>query len=208
MNGGVVYDLRQRTKEEYHVLDGEVVLDVIHFFEDLDVDFWILEGATRYTNHTSIETQEHARIFGETEIEIDLEPYLENNTCNKLIIHCDKEYMPIVLERAKQYKNEACVGFLTADNLFEYVDPRINKGYGIEKVAKHFGVKLENCVAFGDEQNDKEMLEKVGMGVCMKNGSQDVKECSAFVSPYTNDESAVGRFIEENVFKEEMDVIL
>ena len=33
MNGGVVYDLRQRTKEEYHVLDGEVVLDVIHFFE-------------------------------------------------------------------------------------------------------------------------------------------------------------------------------
>ena len=176
MNGGVVYDLRQRTKEEYHVLDGEVVL--------------------------------HGRIFGETEIEIDLEPYLENNTCNKLIIHCDKEYMPIVLERAKQYKNEACVGFLTADNLFEYVDPRINKGYGIEKVAKHFGFKLENCVAFGDEQNDKEMLEKVGMGVCMKNGSQDVKECSAFVSPYTNDESAVGRFIEKNVFKEEMDVIL
>lgn len=130
MNGGVLYDLRQRTKEEYHLLDGEVVLDIIHFFEDLDVDFWILEGATRYTNRTSIETQEHARIFGETEIEIDLEPYLLNNTCNKLIIHCDKEYMPIVLERAKQYKNEACVGFLTADNLFEYVDPRINKGYG------------------------------------------------------------------------------
>ena len=60
MNGGVLYDLRQRTKEEYHVLDGEVVLDIIHFFEDLDVDFWILEGATRYTNRTSIETQEHS----------------------------------------------------------------------------------------------------------------------------------------------------
>lgn len=208
MNGGVLYDLRQRTKEEYHLLDGEVVLDIIHFFEDLDVDFWILEGATRYTNRTSIETQEHARIFGETEIEIDLEPYLLNNTCNKLIIHCDKEYMPIVLERAKQYKNEACVGFLTADNLFEYVDPRINKGYGIEKVAKHFGVKLENCVAFGDEQNDMEMLQKVGMGVCMKNGSKQVKDCGAFVSAYTNDESAVAHFIEENILKEDMDVIL
>ena len=208
MNGGVLYDLRQRTKEEYHLLDGEVVLDIIHFFEDLDVDFWILEGATRYTNRTSIETQEHARIFGETEIEIDLEPYLLNNTCNKLIIHCDKEYMPIVLERAKQYKNEACVGFLTADNLFEYVDPRINKGSGIEKVAKHFGVKLENCVAFGDEQNDMEMLQKVGMGVCMKNGSKQVKDCGAFVSAYTNDESAVAHFIEENILKEDMDVIL
>ena len=52
------------------------------------------------------------------------------------------------------------------------------------------------------------MKKSVWVYVCMKNGSQDVKECSAFVSPYTNDESAVGRFIEENVFKEEMDVIL
>ena len=88
------------------------------------------------------------------------------------------------------------------------MDPRINKGYGIEKVAKHFGVKLENCVAFGDEQNDKEMLEKVGMGVCVKNGSQDVKDVSSYVSPYTNDESAIAHFIEENILKENVDVIL
>lgn len=98
--------------------------------------------------------------------------------------------------------------FLTADNLFEYVDPRINKGFGIEKVAKHFGVKLENCVAFGDEQNDMEMLQKVGIGVCMKNGSKQVKDCSTVVSSYTNDESAIARFIEENILKEDMDVIL
>lgn len=208
MNGGVVYDLRQQTKEEYHVLDGEVVLDIIHFFQDLDVDFWVLEGATRYTNNTYIETQEHAALYGETEIEIDLEPYLKNNTCNKLIIHCDKAYMPIVLERAKKYKNKACVGFLTADNLFEYVDPRINKGFGIEKVAKHFGVKLENCVAFGDEQNDKEMIQKVGLGVCVQNGAEDVKKIADFVSPYTNDESAIAYFIEDIITKEEKNGIL
>lgn len=205
MNGGVMYDLSQHTKEEYHVLDGDVVLDIIHFFKDLDVDFWILEGATRYTNNTRIETQEHASLYGETEIEIDLEAYLENNTCNKLIIHCDKAYMPIVLERAKQYKNKACTGFLSADNLFEYVDPRINKGFGIEKAAKHFGVQLVNCVAFGDEQNDKEMLKRVGMGVCVKNGTDEVKECSDYVSPYTNEESAVAHFIEEKILMEEKD---
>ena len=52
------------------VFGHSLVLDIIHFFQDLDVDFWILEGATRYTNRTSIETQEHARLFGETEYEI------------------------------------------------------------------------------------------------------------------------------------------
>ena len=31
MNGGVIYDIRRRTKEEYHLLDGEIILDIIHF---------------------------------------------------------------------------------------------------------------------------------------------------------------------------------
>lgn len=199
MNGGVLYDLRQQTKEEFHVLEGSIVLDIIHFFEDLEVDFWVLEGATRYTNSSREETRAHADLFGETEIEIDLEKYLKNNTANKLIIHCKPDYMPVVLERASKYKNDACVGFLTADNLFEYVDPRINKGFGIEKVAKHFGVNLQNCVAFGDAQNDKEMLQKVGIGVCVKNGADDVKAVSDFITDVTNDESALGVFLEEKV---------
>ena len=63
-------------------------------------------------------------------------------------------------------------------------------------------------MAFGDEQNDMEMLQKVGIGVCMKNGSKQVKDCSTVVSSYTNDESAIAHFIEENILKEDMDVIL
>ncbi len=199
MNGGAFYDLRQHIKEDFYVLEGSVIIDIMHYFQDLEVDFWVLEGAVRYTNSSRPETRAHADLFGETEIEIDLEGYLKNRTANKLIIHCDPDYMPIVLERAKAYQNSACTGFLSANNLLEYVDPRINKGFGIEKVAKYFGVKLEDCVAFGDAQNDKEMLQKVGVGVCMKNGADDVKSVSDYVTEFTNEESALGRFLLENV---------
>ena len=96
-----------------------VVLDVIHFFLNLDVDFLDLGRCHVIQIVQVLKRRNMHEFLVETEIEIDLEPYLENNTCNKLIIHCDKDYMPIVLERAKQYKNEACVSFLTADNLFE-----------------------------------------------------------------------------------------
>lgn len=199
MNGGAFYDLRQHIKEDFYVLEGSVIIDIIHFFKDLEVDFWVLEGSVRYTNSSRPETKAHADLFGETEIEIDLEEYLEKHTANKLIIHCDSDYMPVVLDRAKSYKNDACVGFLSANNLLEYVDPRINKGFGIEKVAKHFGVRLENCVAFGDAQNDREMLQKVGFGVCMKNGADGVKSVSDYVTERTNEESAFGYFLLENV---------
>lgn len=203
MNGGAMYDLRQNIKEEYHVLDGEVILDIMHHFEDMDVYFWVLEGATRYTNRSNAWTLNHARLFKENEIEVDLEKYLTNNTANKLIIDCDKDYMPKVLERAKSYHNPACVGFLTADHLFEYVDLRINKGLGMKKVCHHFGVKPEHCVAFGDAQNDKEMLSFVGRGVAMKNAAEDVKEAANIVSEYTNDESALWHFLDENILRGE-----
>ena len=63
-------------------------------------------------------------------------------------------------------------------------------------------MNLENCVAYGDEANDIQMLDYVGMGVCMKNGCQGAKDVANYVSEYTNDEDAVGRAIEEYVLKE------
>lgn len=203
MNGGVIYDIRRRTKEEYHLLDGEIILDIIHFYQDMDVIFHVLVGDIRYTSKSTPETRAHAKLFGETEIEIDLESFLKDRTVNKLIIYCDPDYMPKVLERSKKFKREDCVGFNTANNLFEYCDPAINKGYGIQKLCKHFGVNLENCVAFGDEANDIQMLEKVGMGVCMKNGLDGAKAAANVVSEYTNDESALGRFLFEHVLEME-----
>ena len=50
MNGGVIYDIRRRTKEEYHLLDGKVVLDIIHFYQDMDVIFDVLVGVILYTS--------------------------------------------------------------------------------------------------------------------------------------------------------------
>ena len=202
MNGGVIYDIRRRTKEEYHLLDGKVVLDIIHFYQDMDVIFHVLVGDIRYTSKSTPETRAHARLFGETEIEIDLESFLQDRTVNKLIIYSDPAYQPKVIERSKSFRRYDCIGFSTANNLFEYCDPVINKGYGIEKLCKHFGVNLENCVAFGDEANDIQMLEKVGMGVCMKNGCDAAKAVANVVSEYTNDESALGHFLKEHVLND------
>ena len=186
MNGGVIYDIRRRTKEE----------------QDMDVIFHVLVGDIRYTSKSTPETRAHAKLFGETEIEIDLETFLQDRTVNKLIIYSDPAYQPKVIERSKSFRRYDCIGFSTANNLFEYCDPVINKGYGIEKLCKHFGVNLENCVAFGDEANDIQMLEKVGMGVCMKNGCEAAKAVANVVSEYTNDESALGHFLKEHVLND------
>lgn len=203
MNGGVIYDCRQQEKDEYHLIDGSLICEIMDHYSDMDVVFQVLVGDLRYVNISTPETRAHAKLFGETEIQVDLYEFLENRTVNKLIICCQPEYMPKVIERSQTFSNEKYVCFKTADNLFEYCDPAINKGYGIKKLCKHYGVLEEHCMAFGDEGNDKQMLEVVGVGVAMKNASDDVKQSANYVSEYTNDESALGHFLFDHVLKEE-----
>lgn len=50
-----------------------------------------------------------------------------------------------------------------------------DKGIGVRKVCEHMGIPLENSIGFGDSMNDKEMMDVVGMSVCMENGSQALK---------------------------------
>ncbi|HHZ13224.1 MAG: HAD-IIB family hydrolase [Caldicoprobacterales bacterium] len=68
-----------------------------------------------------------------------------------------------------------------------------NKWYGVMKVAEHYGIARENIITFGDELNDKMMLEKAGLGFVMKNGRDDLKEQIGNITSYTNTEGGVGR---------------
>ncbi|MCR4811901.1 MAG: Cof-type HAD-IIB family hydrolase [Bacteroidales bacterium] len=51
-----------------------------------------------------------------------------------------------------------------------------SKAIGMEKVLSHFGLKRDECIAFGDGANDIEMLEYAGIGVAMGNASDIVKQ--------------------------------
>ncbi len=45
------------------------------------------------------------------------------------------------------------------------------KGVGIQKVLAYYGLDKSQALAFGDGNNDLEMLEAVGTGVAMANAS-------------------------------------
>ena len=49
------------------------------------------------------------------------------------------------------------------------------KGVGIKHVLAHYHLKKEEALAFGDGNNDIEMLQAVGTGIAMENGSNELK---------------------------------
>ena len=47
---------------------------------------------------------------------------------------------------------------------------------------RRYGIPLEAAMAFGDSENDADMLRCVGMGVAMGNGAEVAKKAARFVT--------------------------
>ncbi|CUS26201.1 HAD superfamily hydrolase [Paucilactobacillus oligofermentans DSM 15707 = LMG 22743] len=54
-------------------------------------------------------------------------------------------------------------------NILEVVSKGIQKAMGVSYLAKTYNIDQSNIIAFGDEENDAEMIKYAGRGVAMKN---------------------------------------
>ena len=80
----------------------------------------------------------------------------------------------------------------------EILDKRVNKGTGVKSLADVLGIKAEEVMAIGDQENDIAMIEYAGVGVAMDNAIPAVKEVANFVTK-SNLEDGVAWAIEKYV---------
>ncbi len=70
----------------------------------------------------------------------------------------------------------------TGDPVFEVVPHGFNKATGIKKVCELMGISLQDTYAFGDSENDLEMIEFVAHGIVMGNGTEAVKAVADYIT--------------------------
>ena len=63
-----------------------------------------------------------------------------------------------------------------------------SKAVGIECIMNHYGIRREETMAFGDGENDVEMLEYVNCGIAMGNATDSVKRHADFVTDSADNE--------------------
>lgn len=64
----------------------------------------------------------------------------------------------------------------------------ISKSLAIIKVLQYFSIDKSEAIAFGDGENDIDMLELVGLGIAMGNGSENLKRVADFVTKKSNED--------------------
>ncbi|WP_088076004.1 MULTISPECIES: Cof-type HAD-IIB family hydrolase [Bacillaceae] len=82
-------------------------------------------------------------------------------------------------------------------HVIEIVKSGVNKAVGLKKIADYYNIPQERVIAFGDEDNDLEMLEYARYGVAMKNAIDDLKSV-ANEQTLTNEEDGVAHYLEEH----------
>ena len=83
-------------------------------------------------------------------------------------------------------------------NIVEVFKSDTNKATAIEKLAKYFNIEQKDIIAFGDGDNDIEMLKYAGVGVAMDNAIDKLKAV-ANTTTKSNKESGVAHYIHEYI---------
>lgn len=73
-----------------------------------------------------------------------------------------------------------------------------NKTTGLEKLLSIVGDSFDNVCYFGDDFGDKELIEKVALGVAMKNSKEEVLKAAKNICPSNNDDGCA-KFIIDNL---------
>ncbi|MRX73481.1 Cof-type HAD-IIB family hydrolase [Bacillus lacus] len=81
-------------------------------------------------------------------------------------------------------------------HVIEIIKFGMHKAVGLKRIADHYDIPPERIIAFGDEDNDLEMLKYAGQGVAMGNATKEVKSITDLVT-LSNEEDGIAHYLKK-----------
>ena len=85
---------------------------------------------------------------------------------------------------------------ITNPELLEFFPRTVNKAAGAELLARKLGIATSETFAFGDGNNDVELLRWAGVSVAMNHGRETARRAARFVTPPGPPETAFSRAVD------------
>jgi Cof subfamily protein (haloacid dehalogenase superfamily) len=124
----------------------------------------------------------------------DLLEWLEEPP-TKLVVIGDPEVLDGLKEKmVKRFDGRLYIS-KSLPYFLEFAAPSVTKAAGLDFLAEHVGFARERTVAFGDGENDIELVDWAGYGVAVANAHELVKGVADFVCPSV-DEEGVAQVLE------------
>ena len=113
----------------------------------------------------------------------------------KLVCVGDPQELDGVEARMKAHFGERLYISKSLPYFLEFAAAGVTKGAGLDFLAEHMGFTREQTVAFGDGENDVELVEWGGFGVAVENAHARVKAVADWICP-SAEEQGVAQVLE------------
>ena len=117
----------------------------------------------------------------------DLLAWLEHPPTKLVVVGDPAELDALRLRLVEQFGERLFIA-KSLPYFLELASPRISKGTGLAFVAEHLGLPIAGTVAFGDGENDFELLDRAGYGIAVENGHEELKARADWICPGVEEE--------------------
>ncbi len=202
-NGARIFEGEDKIVEKHW--DSHLVQNVLEYFAGRERNYHLvanlqngphtLEGMD-FPIVDRIMTEEMAKEFYQQIHFLNDFQELDKEAVIKMSIVVDEEQTSSVTQRINQdfagRLNAVTSGYGAIDLL-----PRgIHKGWGLCSLMERWKIEADQIMAFGDSENDLEMLELAGYSFAMENGEEKVKRMAKYIAP-SNNEAGVLQVLEQ-----------
>ncbi|SJZ71101.1 HAD family hydrolase [Anaerorhabdus furcosa] len=158
-----------------HKIDSEDTKNVIELFHKYNLDYrWT---SVNGENHLSTEKEDVKKIFMHFyNMTPTCKPY-QGEELVHLLYYCDDPKIKEEITKCCKNSYHLVIGYAN-----EITAKNISKSHGTVECASLFGIQPDEIVAFGDGNNDIDMLQKATIGIAMGNAKQGVKDAADYVT--------------------------
>lgn len=196
-NGAFVHHPTDPNWGTFHTpISLDVVHEVVESMHDFDFHNIVAEVLDDVYLHYHDEKLMDIFRFGDPSITTgDLRNYLKVDPTS-MLIHAPVEKVQSIHEHLSSVHAEVIDHrrWGAPWHVIEIVKSGLSKAVGIDRVSKSLGIAKENIIAFGDEDNDLEMLEYAGLGVAMGNAIEPLKNIANEIT-LTNNEDGIAELL-------------
>lgn len=183
-------------KTVHEELDLDVAIEIAKRIPDLNIQNIVAEIKDTVYLHYHDEVLFDAFSMGEPVVKVgELTQTMEEGPTT-ILIQAEEKEIPAIRKELDDLFAEAIEHrrWGAPYPVLEIIKKGINKAVGVDYVRGYLDIDPKNTIAFGDEDNDTEMLEYVQHGVAMSNAIEDIKSVADYVTGSNND-NGVGKFL-------------
>ena len=204
-NGAVIVDTRDNSTPFHDCIDGEKALPLLEFCERRGFDLIAAtaeacyyspgsERLKRFVQYNEIAARDNLRQIPLYPFDSDYRKFAGMKIHKLLVSGLSGQQQRETEEFIRTLPH---IGYTSSEpQLLDIIAAGVDKGTGVQNLARLMGLAREEICVFGDYHNDIPMFEAAGFSVAMGNGDDEVKNRATVVTG-TNDEDGVATAIEK-----------